>query len=174
MAAIEIDAQASARLDGLGDKLDKVASLQRAHLNLDLRKYTNMSGSIVGISSATAATVIPGPEGGKIWQIHRLSIGLPFGGSTPGTQGTILVGKSSGIQTQAQGSGQVVNPGNVSWIEVTRTTTVPSQIVWGRSQFWLPYPMNLVVLWASGTANAVLTLDVDALEYYAEVPLPTG
>ena len=105
------------------------------------------------LGSQTAGTVIAGPEAGRLWHIHRLSFAPAQIGQAVATPGTIIIGKGTGIQTATQGSGQIVTGNSQSgqFVEIDRTTTVPGKLTYGRGQFVLVSPMNLIVLWASGT-----------------------
>lgn len=156
----------------LGGKLDHLAQVGKTQLQIGWRKYHALSGGITGIGSQTVATTIPGPEAGRLWHIHRLSFGTvtPAGAIT--TAGTIVIGKGTGVQTQAQSSGQIIAGAASQFIEVERSTTV-GQFTWGRAQFVLVYPMNLIVFWASGTDKLALSIDGDAYEYLAETAQPS-
>lgn len=152
-------------------QLDKLQEVGVANLRIGWGRYVPLVGSITGINGQTAATVIPGPEAGRLLQIHRLSF-APQQGVAAATPGTIIIGKGPGMLTTAQGSGQLVAGQASGFIEVFRTTTVPGAQTWGSKQFVLQYPLNLVVLWASGTANVPLVIDGDGWEMLAETAQP--
>ena len=156
---LDIGADISA---SLGELSSSVSALSRQSRS----KVVPIVGSIVGISGQVAATTLPGPDGGFEWDIRRISFAPPLlAGAlvSVGTPGTLLIGKSSGLRTSSQGSGQLI-VGGTDWIEVARTTTVPNAILFSRGQFILHYPLNLAVLWASGTAGVTLSIDGNAIE----------
>ena len=159
----------------VGGKLDRANRLLERSVRLSHRRTTPIVGSIVGIAGQIAATTIAGPEGGLEWHVRRITLApqLSAGVGAVTTAGTIIVAKSTGVLTTAQGSGQVVT-GGLQVIEITRTTTVPNALVFSHAQCVINYPNNLIVLWASGTANLPLVIDGDAVELFANVDDDTG
>lgn len=126
-------------------------------------------GSILGDQAGTVATMIGGPEGGVEWHVRRISFAPQLTASVS-AQGTLIVGKGTGLALKSQGSGDVVGIGggqqSFQFIEITRTTTVPNALLFSNTQCVIRYPMNLIVVWVSGGGQ--LVIDGDAEE------LPTG
>lgn len=168
----------SAELGAALGELQKANAIGQAQLQLGWRKYQPVTGSITGINGQTAATSIAGPEGGKMWHIRRLTF-APQLGVAVGTAGTIVVGKGTGLQTTSQGSGQIIAATASQFIEVERSPSpaaasggAPCTFTWGRSEFVLAYPLQIIALWVSGTAGVPLVIDGDAEEYLAETTQP--
>lgn len=164
-----------------GGKLDKLAQVGQSQVRLGWRKPVSFQGSIVGIGSQIAAANLTGPEAGRLWHIHRITFGTTTLAGSVATPGVLVVGKGTGIQTTAQGSGQIIAQGSTQqFTEVDRspqqgaaTGGAPAAFTFGRAQFVLIYPLNLLCLWSSGTANQTLVIDVDAYEYLAETAQPS-
>lgn len=169
---INVAAGLEAQLADATKALKAGNAVGQTQLRIGWRKYQPIVGSLTGKASNTVATVIPGPEAGKLWHVHRLSFGPVALAGTFSTQGTVIIGKGTGLQTQAQGSGQVVAGQASQFIWVDQITALPGQVTWGRGQFVLVSPMNLIVLWASGTDAAPMTIDGDAYEYLSETAQP--
>lgn len=176
---LDVSAGLAAQLGEATKALKEGNAVGMTQLRIGWRKYQPIVGSITGIGSQTAATVIAGPEAGKLWHVHRITLGIQLGGTAIATPGTVIVGKGTGIQTTAQGSGQIIAGAASQFIEVERnpqagaaTGGAPIQFTWGRGQFVLVSPMNLIILWSSGTNNAPLVIDGDAYEYLAETAQP--
>ena len=141
-------------------------------LKIGWRKYQPIVGSLTGKGGQTVGTVIAGPEAGKLWHVHRLSFGPVAMAGTFATPGTIIIGKGTGVAAQAQGSGQLVAGQSSQFIWVDQVAACPTQVTWGRAQFVVVSPMNIIVLWASGTDAAPVTIDGDAYEYLSETAQP--
>ena len=165
LGGIDIQAQIEA---GIGSRLDRLTGSVGQLRRDGYRRTVPLIGSLVGISGQTAATNIPGPEGGFEYHLRRLSIAPTLGGVQVSAQGTLIVAKGQGISLQSQGSGQAVNLTTLAQaVEVTRTSTIPNMITWGGAEFVLRYPEQLIILWASGTAGCTLLIDGDAQEVYS-------
>src|SRR5689334_19423470 len=104
---LNMSAGFDAALGRLSEQVAKLEQVGVANLRLGWGRYVPLVGSITGISAQTAATVIGGPEAGRLWHVHRLTFG-PQQGVAAATPGTILIGKGAGMLTTAQGSGQLV------------------------------------------------------------------
>lgn len=169
---LDVGAGLEARLGEATKALKEGNAVGMTQLKIGWRKYQPITGSLVGIGSQTVGCIIAGPEAGRLWHIHRLSFGPATLGGTFATPGTIIIGKGTGIQLQGQGSGQIVagSPNQMAW--VNQGTTMPGQFTWGRGQFVLVSPLNLIVLWASGTDKASVAIDGDAYEYLSETAQP--
>lgn len=174
MSGLGLGFDFSAALGSVERELKAGNAVGRTQLQIGWRKYQPITGSITGVGSQTAGTVIAGPEAGRLWHIHRLSFAPAQIGQAVATPGTIIIGKGTGIQTATQGSGQIVTGNSQSgqFVEIDRTTTVPGKLTYGRGQFVLVSPLNLIVLWASGTNVVPLVIDGDAYEYLSETAQP--
>jgi hypothetical protein len=169
---IDIGANIGAALGEVQQELKAGRAVGQTQLRIGWRKYAPIVGSITGKGSQTVGASIVGPEAGRLWHVHRLSFGPVQPAGAFSTQGTIIIGKGTGVLQQAQGSGQLVANQSSQFIFVDQGTVMPSQFTWGRGQFVVVYPMNIIVLWASGTDGAGVVVDGDAYEYLAETAQP--
>lgn len=146
----------------LGGKLDLLNRQLQRQAEVSYRRSIPFVGGLAGINGQTAVKVLQGPEGGFEWHVRRLSLAPPLSG-TVSQQGTLIIGKGTGLQTSGQGGeGQLVGTGGGNFTEVTRVTTVPNAITFSSTQLVLKYPMNLIVLWVNGQGQ--LSIDGDAEE----------
>ena len=122
-------------------------------------------GNLNGNGSDTVAYNLAGPEGGVEWHVRRITFAPQLGASVS-AQGTLLLGKGTGLALASQGSGRVVGTGSglqsFQFIEIARTTTVPNTILFSGGQCIVRYPLNLIAVWVAG--NGQIVIDGDAYE----------
>lgn len=157
-AGLDLEATIGKRLDRLDSRIGRLTR------EMTRPESAPLVGSILGITNQVAAATIVGPEGGFEFHVRRLSFAPQLNAgalvAVP-TPGTLIVGKSSGLLTQSQGSGQAVAASS-NFIEISRTQTVPNTLLFSNTQCVIRYPFNIVILWASGSA-VTLVIDGDAV-----------
>jgi hypothetical protein len=147
----------------LASGIEAQNQLLRDQMRQNYRRSVPLVGGLAGIVGQTAVKVLQGPEGGFEWHLRRITFAPPISG-TIATQGTLIVGKGTGLQTSgANGEGQLVGSGGGNFIEITRTSTVPNTITLSSTQGVIKYPNNLIVLWVAGSGQLVIDGDCEEL-----------
>lgn len=165
-----IDLHGIAGVDARIGQMDDRLVQANKHLGTLIRRATRVTvpivGSIVGDQAGTVATMLPGPEGGVEWHVRRISFAPQLTASVA-AQGTLIVGRGTGLALKSQGSGDVVGIGggnqSFQFIEITRTTTVPNALLFSNTQCVIRYPMNLIVVWVSGGGQLVIDGDAEEI-----------
>ena len=140
----------SAGLSVMGGKLDEVnANLLKLRPKISGRVVRTVV-SLNGPGSVQVQQI--GPEAGKALQVRRISIGEPpssFGSAT----GEWIIYEGGISNNSAQG------------IEIARTGTGsgPTQLTWGRDEWLVRPPANIVIVGTSANVGQVI-IDIQGVE----------
>lgn len=159
MSSFGLGLDVSAQVGNLSEKIGGIETQLRFMQKYDqvMRGHPARVQSVLvpqATLSASAPTVIGDPPGGMVWQVQRVTFGLPqmVDASSITTQGTIIM-YSGGI-------------------EIARTTTVPNFFVSKDYTFFVTPNEYMTAVWVGGaiTGTNGLIVDVAALEYPVHAP----
>ena len=142
-------AEFSAKLDGISRSLEGIRKAQlhdqimRGHPASWVSVLPSLAAQPTQLTGLTDLTAETGPIGGMVWEIRRMTFGLPVGGTASG--GTLIVYREG--------------------VEVARTTTIPNFLTFSGYELILQPNEDLQACWYGGTANAQLVVDIMAVEY---------
>ena len=139
--------QLSGQVADLTQHVRRQSQIMRGHPASWVATVTNQATQPTQLSGLTDITSLTGPLGGMVWEIRRITFGLPIGAAL--TSGGNLVVYREGV-------------------EVARTTTVPNFLTFSGYEFIIQPNEDIQVAWWGATATGTvpqLVVDVSAVEY---------
>lgn len=157
MGAVGVEAQAQlavqvgqlqGQLADLTGHVKRLSQIMRGHPASWVATVTNLAAQPTQLNQLTDITALTGPLGGMVWEIRRITFGLPIG-ATLTSGGTLIVYREG--------------------VEVARTTTIPNFLTFSGYELIIQPNEDVQVAWFGATSaqNPVpqLVCDVQAVEY---------